>query len=1697
MGNSNTKHHPNSTTSSSSTRDESNKENTYSRRHSHNVTSPQQQQQQQQGILQSRKSSQGRKSVNFICSSSSSSSSSAKSSRSSSSRLGIQAPPLPTNIHELQHEQDDNYGFEYSPRESDSDTSSSIEEDLLIRGSGGGMRGKSSLMHRTSPRNSHGTSSSRGSNASGVFRHNDLSKSEHDANSNRMNSSSGIFPNSPFNRRGLNPSFQDGNISTEGGGGDKQQGYNISSCPNTLTHSTSTSTTKTSRYDRMSASKKTMKRSSRSIVHRSNKRNSKYSIKAARAISNVKLMNHHYDDNQNIIQEEDEYENDEYVCNNSVPTSEHITFASSSSSSYPTSTSSSDEMRGGGNSSNSSASGSASGSAHGNAHGSTHGSAHGSAHGASSSIGSSSVGLKRLVLANSDIFEPPPPPYVGEEESNNKAKKLSSSFKRIKRRRFKGGVAKVLKKGFTFIVRRNDKQAKSSKEEKLRERVDSQGSLDVSSSLANDPTSIDGLAQRDALAHYGSSSESDEDDRNTYTGPMTMFGSSHSRSLQYNNHHHQDGGINSNQVGQSHLPPLFSSSSHHEERTFDAPIDLRNIGKLPTILDVSYQSSVNVSQTEDEREVPANLLGPMSKEKEEADTEEADENYLLLDEEEGSPCHFEEDNGQESIVDETVESFKQNDTTYTTSSEPEQTNKSDSVWCAQWDVPEFENDMDKSITISNDSNEREQDKTSSYDATVSENHNYSPAVVIPATRKSSPYPDMAGGAIEIPNLLPKLSREEEDNISPRTTSTGNSWGTQSKIDLLSKPGVILDDSQPDNHHVSSQPIVKDSPLSGREQHMSKNNNITIMENHSSMKDAQQATNGDSVTSISGSQEGKQLPAELLEKLKIKTEIIPQRPGIDKMPSVIHVVNREVPMPSVACSNGRNDVLITVQKKVDNDRKSSGSGKGIYKKPAFSKQALSNGSFLFDQKPPVRVRQTKPAFSNPNEDRLSLVNVEESRRRISSLPGSPRVSIPGDKLDDMKRESLNAKETSLVVYQLPETETSIENKTNGTLGEAAKQWKDNNNNFSVERLEASTIMRKKDSIGQQRVSSSSHSNEHPDNASGGDINEPQRDQESNMIPETEELGLDDSLSLQISKSESIQSDADELRNESEILLELSGEKIIQPDHENAEINDCIASNEETHKEEKQTVTQDSKSLMSKQVDNTVSIHSPRTPTKEQVSDTHSIVSGVSNKNPSTSVNSPQVASKRMSYETHDSLADILDSPSTAFNENRYSAITPMKTNSPYIRFKKAIRRFSNASDAPPLPHQARKTPPKKNASTESFVFSKVTEFNGRLRKNISRSLKKKRRHTSGRDVIAPRRPKLVNPLFRKVETTVEVEELIEESDFGATTDDNDVSIEEDEESSFNTPEKVNAPDDCDKAEDHVGAFDNAIGSPYDEADELDIASPSVYESHEVQGHTSTEISSSIPEQNISSPASYEDSLASEDDAFASLIKGGLSPQASMLSMASSNGAKDIHGSEESSGSINSSKNSDSDSHSESRWSIHTYSKSAIESIPYELHSVADEGGAPRSKHVPTYQTENNPSTDQRDANDATLKNNTKSNKVYTPSGDSLCSFSPPPPLAHSSRAAVNPIKVYGHGDKENDLDCEGSVQDSVCSYSPLPPIPKNGRKINKVKEMPKSPSALCLSPLQRTPVQARKWRTLAAQAEAKKQKKRTPLGSLIN
>jgi len=117
---------------------------------------------------------------------------------------------------------------------------------------------------------------------------------------------------------------------------------------------------------------------------------------------------------------------------------------------------------------------------------------------------------------------------------------------------------------------------------------------------------------------------------------------------------------------------------------------------------------------------------------------------------------------------------------------------------------------------------------------------------------------------------------------------------------------------------------------------------------------------------------------------------------------------------------------------------------------------------------------------------------------------------------------------------------------------------------------------------------------------------------------------------------------------------------------------------------------------------------------------------------------------------DSLDDVLDtiSPPTNSSLDSLDRTRSIESLTPYTRFKTALKQFNgHRSEKKTCP---RKSIPKKNISCnkESFVLNRVTQLDERSHRKARRSLKCQRRLTSGNDVIAPQKAKLVNPLFRK-------------------------------------------------------------------------------------------------------------------------------------------------------------------------------------------------------------------------------------------------------------------------------------------------------------------------------------------------------------
>ena len=515
----------------------------------------------------------------------------------------------------------------------------------------------------------------------------------------------------------------------------------------------------------------------------------------------------------------------------------------------------------------------------------------------------------------------------------------------------------------------------------------------------------------------------------------------------------------------------------------------------------------------------------------------------------------------------------------------------------------------------------------------------------------------------------------------------------------------------------------------------------------------------------------------------------------------------------------------------------------------------------------------------------------------------------------------------------------------------------------------------------------------------------------------------------------------------------------------------------------------------------------------------------------------------SSQPRDSLAEILDGSPTSIHSKRYSAITPFKTLSPHKRFKNALKRFGKSSpnheceDKVEAFSEAKTQPEKK----KSFVLNRVTEWNGQLRRNMPRSLKKVRRMTSGEDVIAPRKPTLVNPYFRKnnfqnddenieetMDLNVDIVELEEESgelhEVSSASSPSDKNIKEktgtasdidDSSSSSKASIETNSitvPSPSTESSTVTECYSQNRNKqkswPDDETDELTIPESPVEQAVEqaIDDETSMTEHISLNSEGISEKSTQEASLyeafsdspdssdssnnssVSEEDVFANLIRAALSDDDSEASSyRKSSVSKNLMSAMK--------KRSTGDNENQVRWSaVETTVMNSLDCQGQEKetysqnenlsHATEDIYAMPKQ---PPLSRTFNASVNPKAFNN---KGSKSAFAVYSPAGESLCS--------------VSPKLGNFEDDKENRLVYYSPSGSTLCSYSPLPPMSQTTDSgINStVKATPKSPSALCLSPLQRTPLQARKWRTLAAQAEANKGttnskkkrfgKKRTPL-----
>lgn len=633
----------------------------------------------------------------------------------------------------------------------------------------------------------------------------------------------------------------------------------------------------------------------------------------------------------------------------------------------------------------------------------------------------------------------------------------------------------------------------------------------------------------------------------------------------------------------------------------------------------------------------------------------------------------------------------------------------------------------------------------------------------------------------------------------------------------------------------------------------------------------------------------------------------------------------------------------------------------------------------------------------------------------------------------------------------------------------------------------------------------------------------------------------------------------------------------------------------------------------------------------------------------------------SYSPRDSLEEILEEMSLSELEKRNqrnSAITPMKSHSPYVRFKKAQRLFGNEGDKvfhqqKSFTHESYKEVPIRSVGKEEEITScesrekrveEIPSINNEssveddfilhrrdsstqdvdsiqdvdnldhlakaphtlqlLTKMFSGSVASTEDESSSKSFEVDYNDHIMNDATNKEECTVdtmnaesvdEVLSVVESMNAQQVvevqihdTDDTDIidnmDIEENDKHSScgnesgslkeenSTSESLN--DDGSKQYSTIAdQQDMSVSgdSPYDENDELSIAITPEKSVHS-SSVSSMQLSSERDDSLNTSPLSTE-----SEDVFATLLKNATaaSPDASMsLSSASSSVSSSTYSL------MDKSEPDVLKSVLKNKKKYHSDSLSPqnhLHSVRWSLANLDEDKG---SKHRDEGQTNVNPAVNDDD--EASSPTNTENEKVVettqqwtnqectlsvydesvsindpsrcgetdqltqhgsnsSPHRPRGCIFSPgeessrvsvtPPPLSKSVRAAVNPRDQQIHRmntvisqkeEKENihssnvyssPSTTSAGEDTTICTYSPLE-MSKGPRSEHhhspRMIVKPQSPSALCLSPLQRTPMQARKWRTLAAQAEEKKKNSikknkrksgnglgRTPLGKLKN
>lgn len=441
------------------------------------------------------------------------------------------------------------------------------------------------------------------------------------------------------------------------------------------------------------------------------------------------------------------------------------------------------------------------------------------------------------------------------------------------------------------------------------------------------------------------------------------------------------------------------------------------------------------------------------------------------------------------------------------------------------------------------------------------------------------------------------------------------------------------------------------------------------------------------------------------------------------------------------------------------------------------------------------------------------------------------------------------------------------------------------------------------------------------------------------------------------------------------------------------------------------------------------------------------------------------------------------------QHRHSAITPMKNpKSPYIRFKKAMRMFGKNDTKSSTLKQPRKTPPKRNASAtkDDIVVTKATQ----------NSTKKKRRLTSGIDAIAPRKPTLTNPMFRIMSCQNEKDCELEDKPLDSFSDHANITGSMPDLSGQNnimsTTETDGAPVNPD--------------SPYDERDELYLGAENKHEKNSQMAafsaddgiHNIEKAPSAATTDNINSPLSE----SSAGDDFDDILKAS-----SMDSPSTGTSFDDFEQVLHDSPSNSTHNSHQSLPHGEEPTGL----RSAIKKSRGDrdgnatTNRVSWFGGIPSSESPETDSKLNRrleSSFEESHNVDATMdkappkRNRMSSFQVYSPARDSLASHSPPIVFSKSVKAPVNPTQMNTHSPFEH---ASTAHEESVASFSP---VLGNNAHAGSSSFLPKREAAVAnggavLSPVtgRRTPSQNKKWtvgmtptknwRQLKAEQDAKK------------